>query len=103
MVFSFFFSFSCNTLHYIKNSNLCLAQYGAPPPQAPGSKYPTQAPPMQAPGYVQGPIPTQPPAQQIVIVQGSINYGKHPMTMTCPHCQSQIQTSIRSEPGPLGK
>jgi lipopolysaccharide-induced tumor necrosis factor-alpha factor len=23
------------------------------------------------------------------------------MTMTCPHCQSQIQTSIRSEPGPL--
>ena len=59
-------------------------------------------PPMQAPGYVGGAPPVQPPPQQVVIVQGPIRYGKHPMTMTCPHCQSQVQTSIRSEPGPLG-
>jgi len=81
-------------------------QYPAQPglyPAIPG-QYPAppgQGPPMQAPGYVQGAAPMQQPAQQIVIVQGNINYGKHPMTMTCPHCQSQIQTSIRSEPGPM--
>jgi len=67
-------------------------------PQLPG-----QAPPMQAPVYVTGPQPVQQPAQQIVIVQGPIKYGKNPMTLTCPHCQSQVLTSIRSEPGPLGK
>ena len=64
---------------------------------------PGQAPPMPAPGYVAVPHPVQQPAQQVVIVQSNIKYGKAPMTMTCPHCQSQIQTSIRSEPGPLGK
>ena len=58
---------------------------------------------MQAPVYVTGPQPVQQPAQQIVIVQGPIKYGKNPMTLTCPHCQSQVLTSIRSEPGPLGK
>jgi lipopolysaccharide-induced tumor necrosis factor-alpha factor len=72
----------------------------APPPAGQYAPPPGQYPP-QPPGYVQGQPPTQPPPQQIVIVQGAINYGKHPMTMTCPHCQSQIQTSIRSEPGPM--
>jgi len=68
-------------------------------PQVPPAQY--GPPPTQAPGYVPGPMPTQPPVQQIVVVQGPINYGKHPMSMTCPHCQAQVQTSIRSEPGPL--
>ena len=72
---------------------LFSGQYAPPPGQYPP----------QPPGYVPGQAPVQPPPQQIVIVQGAINYGKHPMTMTCPHCQSQIQTSIRSEPGPMGK
>jgi len=72
----------------------------APPPAGQYAPPPGQYPP-QPPGYVQGQAPVQPPPQQIVIVQGAINYGKHPMTMTCPHCQSQIQTSIRSEPGPM--
>ena len=61
-----------------------------------GQMYPSQpgqAPPMPAPGYVAVPHPVQQPAQQVVIVQSNIKYGKAPMTMTCPHCQSQIQTS----------
>ena len=69
-------------------------------------QYPSQGfqpPPMPAPGYVAVPHPVQQPTQQVVIIQSNIKYGKNPMTMTCPHCQSQIQTSIRSEPGPLGK
>jgi len=73
----------------------------APPPGGVYPQIPGQAPPMQAGGFVAGPPPVQQPPQQIVIVQGPIKYGKNPMTMTCPHCQCQIQTSIRSEPGPL--
>ena len=79
------------------NTNLYIDLILGVYPQPPG-----QVPPMQAPGYVAGPPPVQPPPQQVVIVQGPIRYGKNPMTMTCPHCQSQVQTSIRSEPGPLG-
>ena len=67
-------------------------------PQLPG-----QAPPMQSPVYVTGPPPVQQPAQQIAIVQGPIKYGKNPITITCPHCKSQVKTSIRSEPSSRGK
>jgi lipopolysaccharide-induced tumor necrosis factor-alpha factor len=37
----------------------------------------------------------------VVTVVQAPRYGKSPMTMTCPHCSSQIQTSTKSEAGPL--
>ena len=50
------------------------------------------------------PIGTQQPFQvQQVIVQATINYGKDPLTMKCPHCQKQIQTLTKSSPGAMGK
>ena len=84
------------------------AQYGAIPPQGLVSNYPIQPSPML--GYVQAPTPTQPIVgirggnmQPVVVVQAQrpMRFDKYPMTMTCPHCQCQIQTSIRSEPGLL--
>ena len=92
------------------------AQYGAPPPQAPGYPqqpgyppgqvppqgiYPQVPPPPGGVQYPQGPPPVQ-PVQVVTVVQAP-RYGKNPMTMTCPHCSSQIQTSTKSEAGPLGK
>ena len=96
------------------------AQYGQPPTQAAGYYHqpppvqytqvpPTQygPPPTQAAGYHQQQPPVQytqgtPAVQPVVIVQaGRMGYGKDPMTMTCMHCQAQIQTSIRKEQGQL--
>ena len=75
------------------------SHYGAPPPQGPAPNYPAGPPLM--PGYAPSPTPSRTPSQQILVVPGAINYGKHPLRMTCPNCQRQIQTSIESEPGPM--
>ena len=57
------------------------------------------APPLaQAPVYSQGPSPAPP-----VIIASPNSFGRDSMTMRCPHCQQQIQTSIRSKPGAIGK
>ena len=67
------------------------AQYGPPPTQAAG--YHQQPPPVQ---YTQ----VTPLVQPVVITQaGRMRYGRNPMVMTCMHCQTQIQTSIRKEQG----
>jgi len=52
------------------------AQYGLPPTQA-GA-----------------------PVQQVIVVTNP-KWGKHAMNVTCPHCQCQILTETKSEPGPL--
>ena len=58
------------------------------------------APPLiQAPVHSQGPPPT-PVVQQIIVAP---SFGREPVRMKCPHCQEQIQTSIKSKPGSLGK
>lgn len=83
------------------NAKQFAGGFSQPPPgQLPGAAYPTQAPGLY-PTVPPPQGPAQPPPQQVVIVQGPINYGKNPMTMTCPHCQSSIQTAIKSEPGVL--
>merc|ERR1712037_473661 len=68
-----------------------------PPP------YGASAPPQQ--GYA--PPPQQ--AQQPVVVQvqhgasaqlvGQIHFNKHPVTMTCPHCQANITTATSTKVG----
>lgn len=63
----------------------------------------SQGPPLtQSPVYLQGPPPA-PPVQQIIVPPTPSSYGRDPMTMRCPHCQQQIQTSIKTKPGPVGK
>merc|ERR1712244_94700 len=50
--------------------------------------------------YVPG-AAAPPGTQQVVVVVNPPVYGPSPVTMTCPHCQSQIRTSTDSEPGPM--
>merc|ERR1711934_1289280 len=81
--------------------------YGASAPHQQGYAPPPQqgyAPPPQQ-GYA--PPPQQ--AQQPVVVQvqhgasaqlvGQIHFNKHPVTMTCPHCQANITTATSTKVG----
>ena len=56
--------------------------------------------PITPSGTYQGPHPSQ-PAQQAVVI-APMRYGRDPITMQCPNCQHQIQTQINSKPGDLG-
>merc|ERR1712179_22212 len=82
------------------SSNKMAAQpppYGAsaPPPQQGYAPPPQQgyAPPPQQPVTVQV---QHAPAQ---LVQGQIRYDKHPIAMTCPHCQQSITTTTSTSVG----
>merc|ERR1712112_573636 len=71
--------------------------YGAsaPPPQQGYAPPPQQgyAPPPQQPVTVQV---QHAPAQ---LVQGQIRFDKHPIAMTCPHCQQSITTTTSTSVG----
>jgi len=41
--------------------------------------------------------PAMPPPTQTVIVQNAMNFGPSSVTMMCPYCHNQIQTSTESE------
>ena len=43
------------------------------------------------------------PVVQTVVVSTYIRYGRDPMDITCPHCQSHIRTSTKSRPGAMGE
>merc|ERR1712112_114991 len=65
--------------------------YGAyaPPPQqgyAPPPKQPVTVQVQHAPAQLQG-------------VQGQIRFDKHPIAMTCPHCQQSITTTTSTSVG----
>ena len=83
----------------VKNApyNTLAPAYPQPPP---GTAIPAPAYPQPPPGTAIP--PGQPLLQQGVIVHTAIKYGKDPITMHCPHCQAQIQTSTKSSAGNMG-
>merc|ERR1711944_243992 len=66
-----------------------------PPPYGASAPPPQQgyAPPPQQPVTVQV---QHAPAQ---LVQGQIRFDKHPIAMTCPHCQQSITTTTSTSVG----
>ena len=65
---------------------------------------PMMPPPQQqrAPGAPAGVAGGAAPAQTVIVkYMNPPNLGPNPVTMTCPHCQSQIRTSTGSDPGAL--
>nr|ACO14727.1 LITAF homolog [Caligus clemensi] len=81
---------------------------GAPPPGQYEYKAPLGAG-GGAGGFVGAPQMAPPPTsnasqqpQQIVVQYvNAPNFGPRSVRMTCPQCQSQIQTATSSEPGPM--
>jgi len=77
-------------------------QMGAQPPQGYPSQQQKMGPPPPA-NYGQ-PVPQgMPPQAQQVVVQyvQAPSFGHRPVTMTCPHCQNHVTTSIESEPSAM--
>uniref|UniRef100_A0A0K2UAJ7 LITAF domain-containing protein n=1 Tax=Lepeophtheirus salmonis TaxID=72036 RepID=A0A0K2UAJ7_LEPSM len=83
---------------------------GPPPPGQYEYKAPsggggfTGAPaPVPPPQYQTQGAPQPPGQQQQIVVQyvNAPNFGPRSVRMTCPQCQSHVQTETSSEPGPM--
>ena len=80
-----------------------MYQHQQPPPP-----YQAQPPPQPLPPVATAPVATVAtvqPGQAVQVVQVVANpyvkLGPNPQTMTCPHCQATIITSISAEPSTI--